>query len=196
VSHLRTALTVTLLSLLLGAPGRAETDPTRVELGRRLYFETALSRDGQVACATCHHPDHGFADGRTVSVGVGGQRGVRNAPTVMNAALLASQFWDGRADTLEAQATLPILNPIEMGMPSPAAALAALTRKGYAPAFRAAFDRAMTFADVAAAIAAYERTLIYNRAPFDRYVAGETEAISPAARDGWRLFRGRGRCVT
>jgi cytochrome c peroxidase len=177
-------------------PADNQMTAARVALGRRLYFETALSRDGRVACASCHDPERGFADGRAVSVGVDGQLGARNAPSTMNAALLGSQFWDGRAATLEQQAGGPILNPREMAMPSRAAALAALKRKGYGPAFVAAYARPMEFADVERALAAFERTLIAVRAPFDRFIAGETEALSPAARAGWRLFRGRGKCAT
>jgi cytochrome c peroxidase len=168
----------------------------RVALGKRLFFEPALSRDGTVACASCHDSAHGFADPRPVSLGVGGKAGARNAPSAMNTALLARQFWDGRAPSLEAQAVGPILNPIEMAMPSPAAAVAALTRKGYGPDFLQAYARPIAFDDVARAIATYERTLIFLRAPFDRFMAGQADALSPAARAGWRLFRGRGKCAT
>jgi cytochrome c peroxidase len=168
----------------------------RVALGKRLFSETALSSDGTVACASCHDSAHGFADPRPVSLGVGGKAGARNAPSAMNAALLTSQFWDGRASSLEAQAEGPILNPLEMAMPSPAAAVAALKQKGYGPDFQQAYARAISFPDVARAIAAYERTLIFLRAPFDRFMAGQADALSPAARAGWRLFRGRGKCGT
>jgi cytochrome c peroxidase len=91
----------------------------KVELGKKLYFDARLSRDGTIACASCHAPQSGFADprGTPTSAGVGGQLGTRNSPTSMNAAFLGTQFWDGRAATLEEQALLPIVNPIEMGLP-------------------------------------------------------------------------------
>ncbi|MCR4414682.1 MAG: cytochrome-c peroxidase, partial [Thermoguttaceae bacterium] len=98
--------------------------PERVELGRKLYFDTRLSRDGTVSCATCHDVTRGFTDQRPVSEGIGGQLGKRNAPTTLNVALLQTLFWDGRSPTLDHQARMPILNPIEMGMPDEATALA------------------------------------------------------------------------
>jgi cytochrome c peroxidase len=177
-------------------PADNQMTAARVALGRRLYFETALSKDGTLSCASCHDAARGFADGRAVSIGVGGKRGSRNAPSTMNAALLTSQFLDGRATTLEQQAAGPILNPAEMAMPNEAAVVAALKKQGYAPAFQQAYGRPISFADVARAIAAFERTLVFLRAPFDRFIAGDNEAMSPAARAGWRLFRGRGKCAT
>ncbi|HEX5658090.1 MAG TPA: cytochrome-c peroxidase, partial [Polyangiales bacterium] len=100
--------------------------PAQVALGKKLYFDTRLSKDGTVACATCHDVSRGFSDHRAMSEGVGGQVGRRNAPTTLNAAFFHTQFWDGRASTLEDQAGLPITNPIEMGQPNEAAALAAI----------------------------------------------------------------------
>ena len=98
---------------------RADNPPTaaKVELGKKLYFDTRISTDGTIACVSCHDPRSGFADprGKPTSAGVGGALGTRNAPTSLNAAFLASQFWDGRAATLEAQAVLPLVNPIEHG---------------------------------------------------------------------------------
>jgi cytochrome c peroxidase len=108
----------------------------KVELGRTLYFDTRLSTDGTVACATCHDPRHGFADGRgkKTSAGVGGALGTRNAPTVLNAAFLSEQFWDGRAATLEAQALQPLTNPVEHGFPDHAAVVARIREVGDYPA--------------------------------------------------------------
>jgi cytochrome c peroxidase len=172
----------------------AVTD-ARVELGRRLFFEPRLSRDGTVACATCHDASRGFGDRRGTSEGIGGKLGQRNAPTVLNAALFQSQFWDGRAKTLEDQAKLPIVNPIEMGQPNEAAAIAGIKADPqYERAFHAAYGRPVNFADAAAAIAAFERTLIFLDAPFDRFVAGEFSAIPDEAKAGWVLFNGKGRC--
>lgn len=171
----------------------------RVALGRRLYFDTRLSSDGTVACATCHAPAHGFADPRgKTSAGVGGALGTRNAPTVLNAAFLATQFWDGRAPTLEAQAVLPLVNSIEHGFPDSAAVVAELESLGdYAEAFAVAFGSPGISIDrVGQAIASFERTLISLSAPIDRFLRGDASAVSPAAQRGWELFNGKARCNT
>src|SRR5258708_24942840 len=90
--------------------------PGRVALGRRLFFDTRLSADGKVACATCHDPAKAFTDGRAISQGIHGRTGARNTPTLVNRALGELHFWDGRAATLEQQAMMPIQDPVEMGM--------------------------------------------------------------------------------
>lgn len=171
--------------------------PQRVALGRKLYFETRLSRDGTVSCATCHDVSRGFTDQRPVSEGIGGQLGRRNAPTTLNALLLETQFLDGRAVTLEDQAELPIVNPIEMGQPDQPTALAAIANDAdYQRMFQDAYGRKPTYQDIARAIAAFERALVFLDAPFDRFLAGDEAAISKQARQGWELFNGKGRCMT
>jgi len=178
-------------------PEGSELTPERIELGRKLYFETALSKDGSVSCATCHDATRSFTDRRNVSEGIRDQLGRRNAPTTMNAALLLTQFWDGRAATLEVQAGQPILNPVEMGMPDRESALAALkAQPGYEEAFQSAFGRGINYEDLQRAIASFERTLIFLDTPFDRYEAGESSAISESARRGFVLFNEKARCVT
>jgi cytochrome c peroxidase len=180
----------------------ADNPPTaaKVALGRKLYFDTRLSTDGTVACVTCHDPRHGFADPRAkpTSAGVGGQLGTRNAPTVLNAAFLASQFWDGRAATLEEQALQPLVNPIEHGFADHAAVLAKLRTLGdYPPLFQQAFGSAEPTAErVGQAIASFERTLLSLDAPIDRFLAGDAKAISASAQRGWALFNGKARCNT
>lgn len=170
----------------------------KVALGQKLYFDPRLSKDDTVACATCHDPLHAFAEPRPVSLGVGGATGARNAPTVLNAAFLQEQFWDGRAATLEEQSKGPLVNPVEMAMPDHAA----VERKvqglpEYAPLFESAFgDGKVTIDRIAQAIASFERTLITLEAPIDRFIAGDTKAISPAAQRGWELFNGKARCNT
>lgn len=178
------------------AVGDNPPSAARVALGKKLYFETALSKDGTVACATCHDVTRSFTDRRPVSEGVGDQLGRRNAPTTMNAALLHSQFLDGRATSLEDQAGQPILNSVEMAMPNEAAAVAALERKGYGAEFKEVFGHPLTYADIRKALAAFERTLMFLDAPFDRFLAGDTSAISGDARAGWMLFNGKARCAT
>lgn len=171
----------------------------KVELGRKLYFDTRLSTDGTVACATCHDPAHAFADPRgKTSAGVGGALGTKNAPTALNAAFLASQFWDGRAKTLEEQAVLPLINPVEHGFADHAAVVAHLERLGdYGAEFAAAFGSAgITIERVGQAIASFERTLLSVEAPIDRFLRGDPSAISAEARRGWELFNGKARCNT
>jgi cytochrome c peroxidase len=169
--------------------------PARVALGQKLFFDPRLSGDGTVACATCHDPARAFTDGRPVSIGIHGRAGQRNAPTVLNALYNKSQFWDGRAATLELQAALPIINPFEMGSNSVAEAVARIAGdKDYQTQFRAAFDRDVNADDMVHAIADYERTLFSFDAPFDRFVAGDAGAISDSARRGWELFNTKARC--
>jgi len=180
----------------------ADNPPTvaKVELGRKLYFDTRLSTDGSVACATCHDPGHGFADprGKPTSAGVGGALGTRNAPTSLNAAFLASQFWDGREPTLEAQAVQPLINPIEHGFADHPAVVARLRGLAdYPPLFAKAFGTdEVTIERVGQAIASFERTLLSLDAPIDRYLAGDESAISASAKRGWELFNGKARCNT
>jgi len=177
-------------------PGEEPT-AARVALGRKLYFEPRLSTDGTVACATCHDVTRGFTDNRMVSEGVREQLGRRNAPTTLNAALLNEQFWDGRARTVEHQAGMPILNPIEMGTQTEqdvVTRVAALPE--YQQPFQEAFGRAPSYQDLRVAIGSFERTLIFLDAPFDRYLAGDASAISEAARRGHVLFDGKARCAS
>jgi cytochrome c peroxidase len=178
-------------------PSDNQPTPERIALGRKLYFDTRLSRDGTVSCATCHDVSRGFTDRRNVSEGIGDHLGRRSAPTTMNAALFQSMFWDGRARTLEEQAKLPILAPIEMGHPDAASAVKALEADPtYGDLFQKAYGHGPNYEDVGRAIASFERTLIFLDAPFDKYVAGDANAISPAAQRGLVLFGGKARCVS
>ena len=178
-------------------PPGGEPTADRIALGRKLYFDTRLSKDGTVACATCHDVSRGFTDRRNVSEGIGDHLGRRSAPTTMNAALLQSMFWDGRAPSLEEQAKLPILNPIEMGHPDAASAVAAIGGdSAYQDLFEKAYGRAPNYDDLGRAIASFERTLIFLDAPFDRFAAGDAKAMSPAAQRGFALFNGKARCVS
>ena len=167
----------------------------KIALGQKLFFDGRLSVDGTVACATCHDPQHAFTDGRPTSIGVQGRNGQRNAPTVLNALYNKTQFWDGRAKTLEDQAALPITNPVEMGQPDLEAAVASLrTVPEYQHAFQAVFGRPPNQQDLLRAIASYERTLTSFDSPFDRFLAGDGQAIDEPAKRGWELFNGRARC--
>jgi cytochrome c peroxidase len=169
--------------------------PEKVALGEKLFFDGRLSVDGTVACSTCHDPARAFTDGRETSIGVKGHSGQRNAPTILNALFNVAQFWDGRAKTLEQQAGLPIINPMEMGQPSPEAAsvrIAAIPE--YAKAFRRVFGRPPNPVDLERAIASYERTQVAFDSPFDHFMAGDNHAISAPAKRGWELFNTKARC--
>ncbi len=170
-----------------------------VALGRRLYYDTALSIDNTVSCATCHHPDFGFSDGKPVSTGVQGKTGTRNSPTVFNAAYFAQQFWDGRSPSLEKQAEGPAENPVEM-----AHTLAGVEKRLAAdPSYAAEFEKAfgagpITYEKVEKSIAAFERTVISGDSPFDRYFfSGQKNALSASARRGLEIFRDpkKGNCA-
>lgn len=193
------------LELPLGLQAQAAYIPAnnpltaeKIELGKLLYNDPRLSKDGTVSCASCHSPFHGFADPDEVSLGVGNQPGGRNSPTVINRLFSKEQFWDGRAADLEEQAHGPLTNPVEMAMPSHAEVVKKVQGiKGYAPYFQKAFGSPeITMPRIAQAIASYERTVVSGNSPYDRYVAGDQSAMSPAAVRGMTVFLGKGRCIT
>lgn len=173
----------------------------KVDLGRLLYFDPRLSSDETVSCASCHTPTHAFSDGQPVSLGIAGQKGGRSAPTVINRAYTTLQFWDGRARSLEEQAKGPLANPIEMtALKDENEAHTAIVKKvreipGYAERFRAVFgDGPITIDSVAKAIATFERTVLSGGAPFDRYKAGDTSAMTAAQVRGMKTFFGKAQC--
>lgn len=175
--------------------------PEKVELGEKLFNDTRFSSTGKVSCATCHEAQKGFTDGLPVSEGIDGLKGTRNAPTVVNAAYLETQFWDGREPTLEAQSAQPFVNPVEMGLKSHEPILQIVrTDPEYIDLFQKAFGKTadqITMEDVKKAIGSFERSLIAGDSPFDRYLYGRDEtAMSPAAIRGLEVFRGQGRCVS
>ncbi|MBX7222244.1 MAG: cytochrome-c peroxidase [Blastocatellia bacterium] len=170
----------------------------KVALGEKLYFDKRLSVDRTVSCATCHDPATALADSNAVGVGISNKKGARNSPTVLNSMFNELQFWDGRAPSLEEQAKLPLINPIEMGMKDHGAVVARVQEAAeYKAMFKAAFgSEAVTIDTIAKAIAAFERTQLSGDAPFDRFIAGDTNAISEAAKRGWDLFNGQARCIS
>ena len=169
--------------------------PVKAELGRYLYFDTRLSADNTVSCASCHAPDKGFTDNAAVSTGIRGQKGGRSAPTTINRAYSLAQFWDGRAATLEDQAKGPIQNPIEMGE-THAGVVAKLNKAaGYRDLFQKAFGSPEVSIDnVAKAIATFERTLLSGNSAYDRYKAGETAALSAAQIRGMDVYFNKAKC--
>lgn len=170
-----------------------------IALGRRLFYEAKLSVDGTLTCASCHNPQLGFADGRRVSRGFGDKLGTRNAPTVLNAAYYTSQFWDGRATTLEDQAAGPIANPIEMNQSHDACIDKLKGDPEYSKLFDAAFGPGpATMMKVQKSIASFERTLLSANSAFDRYqYGGDSKALSPSAVRGLEIFKdaNRGNCA-
>ncbi len=180
------------------APADNPTTAEKVRLGKRLFFDQSLSRDGTLSCASCHGiKSLAGADGRATSLGIDGQVGGRNAPTVWNAAFQARLFWDGRAASLEEQAKGPLINPIEMGMSSWQAVEEQVRSKAdYRSAFATVFgDEIITIERIAMAIAAYERTLIATDTPYDRFVRGDLNALTAQQLRGMGLFQSVG-CIS
>ncbi|HSH68521.1 MAG TPA: cytochrome c peroxidase [Deferrisomatales bacterium] len=166
-----------------------------VELGRLLYFDRRLSGDGTMNCATCHLPDEGFADGRDVSAAYPTNAHFRNTPTVVNAALRPRLTWDGRAASVEEQALGPIGSPFEMNIQ-----LDLLEEKlrgvpEYREAFRKALGTEVSRKGMARALGAFERTVLADPSPFDRYAAGDDGALSAEALRGLELFFGKAGCI-
>ena len=144
----------------------------KIELGRQLYFDTRLSADNTISCASCHHPQEGFARHTPFGVGIAGQKGGRNSPSSYNRILSDAQFWDGRAGSLEAQAVGPIQNPIEMGNTHEACVKTLKDIPGYAMQFKKVFpDAGLTIDTVGMAIASFERTLVTGPSPYDYHEA-------------------------
>lgn len=180
-------------------PPRPDLTPL-VRLGRTLFFDTALSRDGTISCASCHRPDQAFANGKPVAEGIEGRKGTRNTPSLRVAAYAEAQFWDGRRSHLEEQVLDPFFNPNEHGLTDSTELLDRIQeREEYAPLFAAAFGsllQQITSSEVAQALSAYVRSLKQTDTPLDRYLfKGETSALTPAEQRGLELFRGRARCA-
>ena len=169
--------------------------PESISLGKQLFFDARLSVDGTVSCNSCHNVQGNGTDSRATSVGVKGQTGDRSAPSVWNAALLSAQMWDGRLPTLEEQAKGPILNPIEMAMPHPDAAVQRIASiPGYAEQFAKIYggESPVTYDNIAKSIAAYERTLITPNSRFDQYLMGNKSALTREEKNGLDTFRSLG----
>ena len=166
----------------------------KITLGKQLFFDGRLSADNKVACATCHDPAKGFSNGEQFATGVEGKKGGRNSPTVINAALQQFQFWDGRAKSLEDQALGPIQNPIEMNLTLDAVVAKLNGIDGYKSQFQKVFGTDVTSDGIAKAIAAYERTVLSGDAPYDRFKAGDANALSEPAQRGMKVFFNKARC--
>ncbi len=166
------------LDLYMPVPESNPLTPEKVALGRRLFHDRRLSRDGSLSCASCHDPRRAFTDGRAVAQGVGGRKGARNAPTLINRGYGASHFWDGRAPTLEKQVLEPIFNPAEL----------ALTPAGLEARLK------LPAAEVALALASYLRTIRSGDSRFDRHLSGATGALTPQEQLGLEVFSSKANC--
>jgi cytochrome c peroxidase len=181
----------------LAIPEDNPLTPAKVELGKLLYFDGRLSKDGTVSCSTCHSPAAGWADPSPTSTGVGGGKGGRNSPTVINTAYGYFQFWDGRAPSLEEQSKGPIENPVEMATTHAAVVETIAGVEGYKPHFVAAYgDETVDIDRIAKAIASFERTVLSGNSAYDRYTQNKEEgALSDSAKRGLALFEGKANCT-
>ncbi len=170
---------------------------SKIALGKLLFFDKRLSRDGSIACGSCHQPHRAFTDGRVLPTGINGQTAKRNVPTLLNLVYGSAYFYDGRATSLEEQALIPLQSHAEMGntLDRVVATLSAIS--GYRARFKAAFgDRAITPDRIAKALAAFERVLISGESPYDLFeYGGPKGSMSQSALRGLRLFRAKARCT-
>jgi cytochrome c peroxidase len=151
----------------------------KIETGRRLFNDRRLSRDGSLACASCHDPERAFSDGRSIAIGVFGRPGRRNAPAIVNRGYGRAFFWDARVQTLEEQVLKPIEDPNEMDLPiDDATARVGMSRD-----------------DLSRALASYVRSILSGDSPFDRFVNGERTALTLEQQAGLQIFRGKGNCT-
>lgn len=167
----------------------------KVELGRRLFNEKQLSRDGTVACSTCHDPKRNFTDDKPLAEGVFGRIGARRVPAILNRAYGTAFFWDGRIPTLEEQVLQPIINDKEMDMTLEEVVARLRRDEEYAAEFDSVFGHAITEQDVSHALASYVRTILAGNSRYDRYLNGAGDALTELERRGLEIFRGKGNCT-
>ena len=167
------------LDLYLPTPEENPLTVEKIEMGRRLFFDRRLSRDGSIACVSCHDPQRAYSDGRAIAIGVFGRTGRRSAPAIINRGYGRLFFWDGRAASLEAQVLLPIQDPNEMDLPVAEAS----SRVGLAPE------------QISRALASFVRSILSGNSRFDRFAYGDRTALSAKEQAGLQLFRGKANCV-
>jgi cytochrome c peroxidase len=183
------------LDLYMPIPEDNPLTPEKIALGRRLFSDRLLSRDGTKACRSCHEPKRGFTDGRPVAVGVLGRTGSRNVPTLINRGYGRLQFLDGRVANLEEQVLQPIVNPKELNLTIDDAVARLARTRTYGDQFEGAFGRAVNAADLARALASYVRSIVSGNSPYDRFINGERTTLSAEQQAGLRIFRGKGNCT-
>jgi cytochrome c peroxidase len=167
------------LDLYMPVPEDNPITDEKIALGRRLFFDRRLSRDGSIACATCHDPNRAFSTASSVATGIGGRQGRRNAPAIVNRGYGRAFFWDARVRTLEEQVLTPIEDPNEMDLPVAEAA----KRVGIASL------------ELSRALASYVRSIMSGNSPYDRFVNGDRTALSAEQQTGLQIFRGKGNCT-
>jgi len=177
------------------APIDNSTTAAKAELGKLLFFDERLSGENRMSCATCHIPEKAFADGLARSLGAGGEPLARNTQTVLNTAFFSTFFWDGRAASLEEQALAPVESAEEMAQDLDELVEELAAVPDYVERFAKVFSGPVSKEGIAKALAAYQRTLLTPDSPFDRYLAGDEDTLSTAAKDGLELFRGAAGCV-
>ncbi len=187
----------------LGTPDRDDIEypddeppsDDEIKLGKQLFFDTRLSKNKQVSCATCHDPNLGFGDGQEKSLGTDGKKLPRHSPHLYNLAWSAVFFWDGRAASLEEQVLMPITDKKEMDLPLDQLTKRLTSISGYRTAFKQVYRTTTIQPEhIAKALAAFSRTIITDNSAFDRYLAGDSQALSPAAQRGLILFKGKAEC--
>ncbi|MEY5002111.1 MAG: hypothetical protein RLZZ211_2147 [Bacteroidota bacterium] len=175
-------------SVLVPAPSDNPQNAEKIALGRKLFFDTRLSLDGTVSCATCHDPRKAFTDNLAKSKGINGQLSERNAPSILNAAFLKTAMFDAHLQTLELQVLVPIQEPVEMGHNMKNLIKQLRQIPEYQAAAQAIFGREFDAWVLTRSISAFERSLLSMNAPFDQYMAGNKKAMSKDQVAGWRIF--------
>lgn len=178
------------------APSYNKLNSDRIELGKLLFFDPRLSGSNWISCATCHNPALGWSDGLPTAIGNNMKVLGRATPTIINSAYNDTQFWDGRANTLEEQAVGPIQAKGEMNQDMAKLIKELKVISGYVKKFKKAYPKeGITEVTIGKAIASFERTVVSSESPFDRWIKGDKKAISKSAKKGFKLFEGRGMCI-
>lgn len=172
-----------------------DLNPDKVALGRTLFHEPGLSGDGTISCASCHCIADGGDDDRRFSLGIGGNEGTHNAPTVLNASLNFKQYWNGRADSLEEQVAGPLHSATEMGSSWEQAVAFLESKRAYRAWFLRIYDDAITADNITDAIVEYERSLVTPESPFDQWLAGNDDALTAKQKKGYAEFKNAG-CIS
>ncbi|SEN21802.1 cytochrome c peroxidase [Mesobacillus persicus] len=167
-----------------------------LELGRILFFDSRLSGNNEISCATCHDPEKGYGDDRPTFEKVDGDDGARNSPTIINSGYYSTYFWDGRASSLEEQALGPIQNPDEMDQSLDELLIELRAVKGYEDLFASAFEDGITENNIAKALAAFQRLIVVKDTPYDQFLNGDPEALTDQEVRGLNLFAGKAFCST
>lgn len=177
-------------------PADNVANPARVALGKALFFDPRLSGNGSVSCASCHNPSLGWSDGQKTPVGINGQRLDRASPTIVNVAFNTQFMWDGRAKSLEDQATGPLVSEREMATDLRHMKLMLSSLEGYRAMFDKAYPgEAVSERTVAKALAAFQRTVVSRDSRFDQWLDGKRGALTQQEHRGYRLFKGKANCI-